>query len=216
MLEAPLFDLDGTLAESDPVHFTTWANAPGPHGVAMYWEAYGERIDGRSNLDATADSLPPRRENARPSSRPGRQTLCSARARWSPCPASWTSSPPPVRSSGLRLVPVTDAPKDDAYAVLCVIGLRDAFDETVLSEEVGAGKPDPAPYRAALARLGVAAGEAVAFEDSASGIASTPAAGVPIVGVASAREPEALKRRGAGPAVADFTDPALADPLDGR
>ena len=177
-------------------------------------EAYGERIGGRPNPDTAADFLPSRREEERAAVVEAEEADFTQRAgSLDPLPGllDFVAA---ARSSGLRLDPVTNAPKDNAYAILRAIGLRDAFDETVLSEEVGVGKP--APHRAAPARPGVTAGEAVAFEDSASGIASAPAAGVPVVGGASTREPEALKRRGAGPAVADFRDPALADPLDGR
>jgi beta-phosphoglucomutase-like phosphatase (HAD superfamily) len=72
---------------------------------------------------------------------------------------------------------------------------------------VGPVKPDPAPYTAALGRLGVSPEDALAFEDSTSGIASSVAAGIPTVGIASTQQPETLKEAGAFIVAKDFTDP---------
>jgi len=55
----------------------------------------------------------------------------------------------------------------------------------VTAEDVVKGKPDPEPYLAAAARLGVAAAHCVVIEDSPAGIAAALAAGMRAVGVAS-------------------------------
>ena len=57
-------------------------------------------------------------------------------------------------------------------------GLTGRFEVIVTRDDVTAGKPDPAPYLEALARLGVPPDEAVAIEDSANGLASATAAGM--------------------------------------
>nr|MDQ5817602.1 HAD family hydrolase [Actinomycetota bacterium] len=75
-------------------------------------------------------------------------------------------------------------------------------------------KPDPEPYRVALDRLGVSPEEAVAFEDSTSGISSAVGAGVPTVGIASTQDPETLRRAGVFMVAKDFTDPELHEFLE--
>jgi HAD superfamily hydrolase (TIGR01509 family) len=67
--------------------------------------------------------------------------------------------------------------------VLELTGLADAFEATVSSEEVGRGKPAPDVYLEALRRLGVGGSEAVAIEDSHSGIRSAHAAGMRVVAI---------------------------------
>jgi len=67
----------------------------------------------------------------------------------------------------------------------------------------------PTPYRAALHKLGIAPEEAVAFEDSTSGISSAVGAGIPTVGIASTQDPKRLQRAGAFMVAKDFTDPEL-------
>jgi beta-phosphoglucomutase len=72
--------------------------------------------------------------------------------------------------------------------VLRAVGLRDAFTAVVGVEDAPRGKPDPAPYLEAAARLAdrapeVRPEECLAVEDTAAGIASAVAAGMKVVGV---------------------------------
>jgi len=57
------------------------------------------------------------------------------------------------------------------------------FRTLVTGDEVSKGKPHPEPYLVAAARLGVAAADCVAIEDSPTGVASAEAAGVPVIAV---------------------------------
>lgn len=59
-----------------------------------------------------------------------------------------------LRADGVALAVVSDW-DHTLPRVLAGVGLADAFDAVVTSASVGAAKPDPAPFRAALARLGV-------------------------------------------------------------
>ena len=118
------------------------------------------------------------------------------------------------RRRGLSLALVTNAPSENVEAVLLALELREFFDEVVLSDEVGNVKPDPAPYREALERLGVAPAEALAFEDSTSGIASAVGAGIPTVGIASTQAPETLEEAGAFMVAEHFADPELGKLLN--
>jgi beta-phosphoglucomutase len=114
-----------------------------------------------------------------------------------------------AKSCGLSLALVTNAPEENVEAILLALGLRDFFDAVVLADEVEAVKPDPAPYKAALEKLGISAEEALAFEDSVSGISSSVAAGISTVGITSSQVPERLREAGAFMTVEDFTDPRL-------
>ncbi|MDX6698323.1 MAG: hypothetical protein QOE65_1720 [Solirubrobacteraceae bacterium] len=81
--------------------------------------------------------------------------------------------------------------------VLEAAGWAERFAVTVSSEEVARGKPAPDVYVEALSRLGVAASDAVAVEDSGPGIASASAAGLGVVAIPNADfppEPELLAR----------------------
>jgi beta-phosphoglucomutase len=91
------------------------------------------------------------------------------------------------------------------------LGLEGAFEPVIRGEELDAGKPDPAPYNVALEALGISA-----FEDSPSGIASSVAAGIPTVGIASTEEAEKLEELGVELLVRDFADPKLVNLIEDR
>ena len=79
--------------------------------------------------------------------------------------------------------------------VLQAAGLAEAFEATVSSEEVGAGKPAPDVYLEAAKGLGVEAADCVAIEDSANGIRSAHAAEMAVIAIPNRDfppDPEAL------------------------
>ena len=216
MLKALLFDLDGTLADTNSVHRVTWAEALRPYGYDVTWGFYREHITGRMTTEIVADLLPDF------SAEEGLELIESKEADFRE--RAGTLEPLPGlldfvqkgREKEMKIALVTNAPKENAFTVLRVLGLDDAFDPVILADEIGSGKPDPAPYNAALQALDVSAKEAVAFEDSASGIASSVAAGIPTVGIASTQEPEGLEDLGVNLVVQDFADPKLEAFLESR
>ncbi|MCA1687287.1 MAG: HAD family phosphatase, partial [Actinobacteria bacterium] len=197
MYRALLFDLDGTLAETDSLHLPTWVDVLRPYGIEVDEEFYRERISGRSNSKIVEDLLPhlPAEEGQKLAG--AKEASFRERAvELEPLPGLLDFMEE-GKSRGLSLALVTNAPEDNVEAILLALELGEFFDEVVLSDEVGPVKPDPAPYRAALDKLGVRPEEALAFEDSTSGIASSVAAGIPTVGIASTQVPEKLLEAGA-------------------
>jgi len=87
-----------------------------------------------------------------------------------------------VRTAGLAVALVTNTGRDLTDKALAGIG-REHFDVTVCGDEVPAGKPAPDPYLRAAELLGVAPQACVAVEDSPTGIAAAEAAGVAVLAV---------------------------------
>jgi HAD superfamily hydrolase (TIGR01509 family) len=217
LYRALLFDLDGTLAETDSLHLPTWVDTLEPYGVEVDEEFYRNRISGRSTGDVVRALLPDLTDEQ--GSSIGEAKEASFRER-----ASELEPLPGLidflergRERGMQIALVTNAPEENVEAILLALKLRDFFDAVVLADDVEAVKPDPAPYRAALKKANVPPEEALAFEDSVSGISSSVAAGIPTVGIASSQEPQKLLGAGAFTTAEDFTDPqllALIDPQE--
>jgi HAD superfamily hydrolase (TIGR01509 family) len=209
LYRALLFDLDGTLAETDSLHLPTWVDALQPYGVEVDEEFYRDRISGRSTAEIVRELLPDLTDEQGRSI--GEAKEASFRERVSelePLPGL-VDFVIQGRELGMRIALVTNAPEQNVETILLALKLRDFFDVVVLADEVEAVKPDPAPYRAALEKISVPAEVALAFEDSVSGISSSVAAGIPTVGIASSQDPEKLLGAGAFVTAQDFTDPRL-------
>jgi HAD superfamily hydrolase (TIGR01509 family) len=204
-----LFDLDGTLAETDSLHLPTWVDALLPHGIEVDEAFYKENISGRANAEIVEDLLP------NISAQEGREIVETKESSFreragelGPLPGlpDFLES---VKERGTRTGLVTNAPRENVVAVLRALRLEDFFDAVVPSEEVRVGKPGPEPYLTALERLGAGPAETLTFEDSVSGIASAVGAGIPTVGIASTQEPDRLREAGAFMVAKDFADPKL-------
>jgi HAD superfamily hydrolase (TIGR01509 family) len=74
---------------------------------------------------------------------------------------------------------------------LAAAGIASLFAATVSSEEVERGKPAPDVYLEAARRLGTAANDCAAIEDSANGIRSAHAAGMRVIAIPNRRYPPA-------------------------
>ena len=226
-LRAVLFDMDGTLVETEE----HW-------GEALF--ALARRLGGQLSADARRATVG---SSMRASMgilhrdigvvRSEAELLADARwvedttavllageIPWRPGAADLLMS---VRDAGLATALVTTTPRRIADIVLAAIRDdlgSDPFDLTLCGDEVPARKPDPAPYLMAMDALGVQPEECVVIEDSQAGIAAGLAAGTAVLGVPTMQvvppAPGLFLREGlvgVGPAeLADvLTDAALAD-----
>ena len=208
-LAAVLFDLDGTLANTDPFHFCAWKELLQEHGYEIDDEFYKSHISGKLNPAIVQDLLPHLSPEA------GQRLIEQKEAYFRELAPQLTPLP------GLREViawadqwqfkqaVVTNAPPENVQHTLRALHLESHFSQVVISDELGIGKPDPAPYLHALKQFGVRADQAIAFEDSPSGVRSAVAAGIPTIGIASTQAPDVLYSVGATLVVSDFSAPEL-------
>lgn len=212
-LRALLFDLDGTLVHTDPLHLKAWQRMLEPHGVAVDAPMYRRTISGRLNPHIIADLVPHLGSQRALAFAEEKEAAFRALAtRVEPLPGL-RALLERAREAGLRLGLVTNAPAKNARHLLEALGLLDTFEVTVLAEQLPAGKPDPLPYRHALQRLDVAPERAVAFEDSVSGIRSAVGAGLRTIGLATTHPAPDLLAAGASPVIDDFTAEELSSVL---
>lgn len=213
-LDALLFDMDGTVIDSDPIHARVFVAFLATRGIAITEADYVRRFHGRRNPEIFAELIPDEDPHALDAAKEAAFRLELARTEIAPLPGL-VALIEGARASGRGTALVTNACRENAEAVIERLGLAHLFDTVSLAEDAPRGKPDPAVYRAALATLEVAPGRALAFEDSPSGLAAARAAGLAAVGVATTLDASELARRGAALAIEDFTDPALARLLAG-
>ena len=208
-LAAILYDLDGTLVNTDPVHYQVWRDLLQEFGLEVDETFYQTRISGRLNPVIVQDLLPELSPEA------GQQLADQKEARFralapllTPLPGLMTLIQWATHRH-LKQAVVTNAPVENVHHMLSALQLQSTFDAVVISDLLGIGKPDPAPYRYALEQCGLTPTQAIAFEDSPSGIRSAVGAGILTIGVASTQEPAALYALGATLVIPDFNAPEL-------
>jgi HAD superfamily hydrolase (TIGR01509 family) len=214
-MTALLFDLDGTLADTDPLHQRAWIELLAQHGITADAAYYARHIVGRRNAEIVQAVLPNLSEAE------GLAAADHKEARFRQLAgddlkalAGLTQLLARSERQGWRTALVTNAPRANARHVLSALGLH--FDVAIFGEDLPLGKPDPLPYREALKQLGVSAHDAIAFEDSPSGVRSSVGAGIDTVGILTGHPAAELHAAGAVVCVTDFAAPELGTWLDAR
>ncbi|WP_437595552.1 HAD family hydrolase [Sorangium sp. So ce590] len=185
---AYLFDCDGTIADSMPVHHRAWLEALAPHGC----ELTSEDFYGWAGMptDQIVDLL-----NRKYGLRMPLAEISAAKEE------AYYRLMPTVRGvpevvSALRDAPprtkravVSGSPRASVEKTLEFLGLRGYIDVVVAAEDYARGKPAPDPFLEAAKRLGVEPAQCLVFEDAVLGIESARAAGMQWVLV----DPRALR-----------------------
>ena len=169
MKTALLFDLDGTLVDSDAEHLVAFQRVFAPHGIELDRSEYAANIMGASN-DMIArhylSHLPPHEQAA---------ALDAKEAAY----RDGLGDLEPILGAlalldyadrrGLKRAVVTNAPRANAEKVLAALGVGQRLPILVIGGELARSKPDPLPYLTALERTGALAPHSLAFEDSPVG-----------------------------------------------
>jgi HAD superfamily hydrolase (TIGR01509 family) len=183
--DAVIFDLDGTLVDTEPLHRRSWEIALAELGRPMPDGEYALHFSGRPGREICRDRL-------RMSATETAATVELVTRRYWELAAGNLSPLPglPAFLERIRGVPTaiaTSAHRSSALRVLAEIGLADTFDAVVTVDEVTHGKPHPEIFLTAAAKLGVTPARCLAFEDAAAGLASARAAGMTCVGITTTR-----------------------------
>jgi len=214
LLSAVVFDFDGVIADSEPLHFEGFRRVLARQGVALskseYYEKYlgyddvgafraaltdhGHRVD-----DATIAALVTAKLALFPEMVAGQPVIYEGAAA---CIERLGAEVPLAIASGAAL--------DDIEVILCGTGLRERFRTIVAAEHTPRSKPHPDPYLRAvdiLREQGVLPGDTpsrhvVAIEDSVWGLQSARDAGLRTVAVTTSYRAEDL-------GVADLVVPSL-------
>jgi len=196
--EAILFDFDGVLIDSEPVHWACWAEVLLPAGVRLEWEFYRDYcigIDDREMLRMMGSrSSPPRTWQSLWHLYPAKKELFRARMEASPPFPEGLGALLEELHGSYRLAVVSSSSCSEIEPLLVAGRVRRYFGTLVGGEDVEHHKPAADPYRLAARRL--SARTALVVEDSEAGIASGRAAGFEVLAVKTPVEvPERVRAR---------------------
>ncbi|XP_072975106.1 haloacid dehalogenase-like hydrolase domain-containing protein Sgpp [Typha angustifolia] len=214
-LEAILFDVDGTLCDSDPIHFFAVRELLQKigfnDGIPITEEFSLKNMVGK-NIEEIALALFPEWNHEKVMKffddkdslfrRLAPEQLKEINGLSKFC--KW------IADRGLKRAAVTNSPRPNAELMISCVGLSDFFQEVVIGDECERSKPYPDPYLTALRRLKASPGHTLIFEDTATGIRAGVAAGMPVIGVVGrSSDKKSLIEAGAKFLIEDYEDPKL-------
>lgn len=178
---AVLWDVDGTLADSEPMHHQAMCAALARHGIKAGPE--DDMLGGTQQklyaaLAAKYAGMPSEERFLRDAD----DWFCANIASLEPMRES-VAMFRRYRGEGRRQAAVSNGEGRPVRAALAQLGLLEELDALVVMDGEGRPKPAPDPYVRALRLLGLAPAQAIAVEDSAPGAAAAKAAGLFVVGL---------------------------------
>ena len=175
--KAYLFDCDGTVADSMPLHYIAWNEALGEWGCE-FTEKRFYQLGGMPTIEIVA--LLAREQGikmpiAQVAER--KEELYFEHLPKLKCVPEVLEHIEEQRGR-IPFAIVSGSARDSVDASLRAIGLLDRFDVLVCAGDYTKSKPDPEPFLVAAERLGVSPGDCLVFEDTKMGIDAASAAGM--------------------------------------
>jgi HAD superfamily hydrolase (TIGR01509 family) len=208
--KALLFDIDGTLADTDALYLEAFNQVFGPRGHIFDHARFTKELQGFSTASISerflADETLERQMAIMEEKETAFRKLVSGKIQ--PVPGLMTLLALADRAD-IPMVAVTNAPRINAEMLLSGLGIMHRFKAVVIGDELPHGKPHPMPYLEGLRAVNAAPHLSVAFEDSRTGIKSASAAGIATVGIRTSLSHADLVDAGAFMTAKTYDDPEL-------
>jgi len=192
--EAVIFDFDGVIVDTEPLHYAAFQRLLEPLGLGFSWEAYVETYMGFDDRDAFIEAY--QVHGARLSATELQELIDKKAQLFQEIIRDGISAYAGVvdliriiHSSQTPLAICSGALRSDIAPILETLDIADCFDVIVTAEDVAKSKPDPECYRVAHARLNecrllnLPPGQVLAIEDTPAGIAAAKGAGLRVIAV---------------------------------
>ena len=211
MLAGIIFDFDGVIADSHPVHIEAWkaffrlmGKAVGDAELSFVTEgAKREEILRRFLGDLTPEHI--KLYGAE------KERLYQARAGELKLVRGVTEFLQQVDAAGVPIAVATSGSRNRVERTLEAFGLLRRFRAIVTAEDVAKGKPDPALFFLAASRLRAAANQILVCEDAVAGVCAARAAGMKCIAIAANGRRKLLQEAGADLVIEDFRQMGLDD-----
>ncbi len=182
---AVLWDMDGTLIDSEEFHWISWRNALATEGIAItreqFLSSFGQRNDSIIPRWLGNASTPERIERIANAKEELYRHLVR-RDGISPLPgvANWIHR---LHKEGWLQAIASAAPRANIDAVLEALSATHIFQGIVSADDVQRGKPDPEVFLTAASRVGVSPERCIVVEDAVAGVQGARSAGMRSIGI---------------------------------
>lgn len=203
--EAVIFDFDGVIVDTEPLHYAAFQRTLEPLGLHFTWQEYVETYIGFDDRDAFKYAFSSKGTKL---SQDELHSLIEQKAAFfQEVIRSDVSAYPGVldliihlHANKIPLAICSGALKADIDPILAMLGISDYFEAIVTADDVAVSKPDPESYQLAFERLQTAhqysfSKEAtIAIEDTPAGISAAKVAGLMVCAVTNSYPADRLSQ----------------------
>lgn len=191
MVDAVIFDFDGIIVDSERLHWSAFNKVLEPLGKTISWPDYVQTYIGFDDRD-TFKTCFPNIEKGELTGLIEKKAAAFQELLESDGAAALPGAVELIKhlSGNIPLAICSGALREDILPILGSLEISNAFNEIVTANDTHISKPDPAPYKLAMKKLGVTGG--LAIEDTPAGIASAKGAGLKVLSVTNSYPAEVL------------------------
>ncbi|OGS23397.1 MAG: hypothetical protein A2297_05065 [Elusimicrobia bacterium RIFOXYB2_FULL_48_7] len=192
--QCAIFDLDGVIVNTVPLHFRAWKKLFEEYGKKFDFQDYLEKVDGIPRIAGTKAILTDLQEDKIVIASDKKQKYFMKFLRELEIPVfnSTVKLIKNLKSRKLKLAVVSSS-KNCSY-IIKKAGLNKLFDTAFTGNDIIKGKPDPQIFLTTAERLKVKPGNCVVFEDAILGVEAAKRAKMKCVGIDRLGKPERLKK----------------------
>jgi len=189
-----IFDLDGVIVDTIPLHFEAWKKAFAEFGKSLTFEEYKARVDGIPTKSGARAVLPDisAEDLTRISSTKQRYYLELLEQKGVLAYQSTIDLIDELKAKGILVAVISSS--RSCTVILEKSGLTDKFEAIIGGNDITAGKPDPQIFLMAVQKLGLNPSECVVIEDAALGVKAAKAGKFITIGIDHYKKPDRLNQ----------------------
>lgn len=193
-MKAAIFDLDGVIVNTVPLHFKAWQRMFKEYGKDFNFDDYKQKVDGIPRTDGAKAILTDLSEDDLRKAGDKKQGYFLEYLNSDKIPVYDTTVEliRALRAEGLKRGVISSS--KNCLPVLEKIGLVDLFDIIITGNDITKGKPDPQIFLMAAEKMETEPEACVVFEDAVLGVEAAKRAHMKCVGIDRYGEPERLKK----------------------
>lgn len=209
MCRGVIFDMDGVLIDSHPIHKKVWSQFLASVNRPVSDDELDFVLDGRKREEILRHFLGDLSEDRLKEYGRRKNELYAESSKDLRTIAGVEEFLASLEAAGLLMAVGTSASFQRARDTLAVLGILPRFSALVTGNDVANGKPDPEIFLRAAERLNLAAHNLLVVEDAVSGVKAAKAAGMKCLGIAANGRGGDLMAAGADHVIPDYSEISL-------
>lgn len=202
-----IFDLDGVVVNTVPLHFSAWKKMFEEYGKKFNFEDYKQKVDGIPRYDGARAILADLPEDKLKKAADKKQGYFLELLGREEIPKYETSIKliESLKKASIKVAVISSS--KNCSMILKKIGLYDKLDAVISGNDITKGKPDPQIFLMAADKIGTSPNSCVVFEDAVLGVEAAKRGKMKCVGIDRYKDPNRLE--GADLIVADLGEVEL-------